>query len=252
MATTTSNRRRSKPADTTTENVTGTEPAPTGSDDTTPAEPAGQTTPTAPAAATGPDPYVMIVVGVLNSKPEGITGPDLVKLSGLQPGAVAKVLAAMEISGAARRQPPTEPDGFERWTRGEGDPSAMNVANLPTHCVCNHCGNQHRRQITVTIGGRRGGGGLNGDGNRRFKKGELEAIVRDFVRHPEHAGHQFSDGDIAKELTARLNRKVHPGAVYVARGNLVTKGELVYANPSDPHDQRVTAPATAPAEPAAA
>lgn len=205
-------------------------------------EPNGQTTPEAPA--TGPDPYVMIVAGQLAGKPDGITGPDLVKLAGLAPGKTAVVLAAMEIAGAAVRVPAEEPDGEDRWILSDPDKvSTVDLSTVPTHCVCK-CGHTHRRQVTVTVSGRRGGTpGTNGDGARRFGKGELERIVRDFVR--DNPGHQFSDTDIARELTQRLDRKVHNGAVYVATNNLVAKGELALANPTDPRDRRVTAPTTA-------
>lgn len=208
--------------------------------------PNGQPTPATEAAATGPDPYVMIVAGQLSGKPDGITGPDLVKLAGLAPGKTALVLAAMEISGAASRVPAETPDGDDRWIMG--DPAmipAADPASVPTHCVCRECGNSHRRHVTVTVTGRRGGGtpGTNGDGNQTFRKGQLQAKVRDFVR--ENPGHVFSDTDIAKELSARLNRVVRNGAVYVAVNKLVADGELALANPSDPKDRRVTAPATA-------
>lgn len=210
--------------------------------DSEPTPPNGQTTPEAPT--TGPDPYVMIVAGQLAGKSDGITGPDLVKLAGLAPGKTAVVLAAMEIAGAAVRVPAEEPDGEDRWILSDPDQvSTVDLSTVPTHCVCK-CGHTHRRQVTVTVSGRRGGTpGTNGDGARRFGKGELERIVRDFVR--DNPGHQFSDTDIARELTQRLDRKVHNGAVYVATNNLVAKGELALANPTDPRDRRVTAPATA-------
>lgn len=221
--------------------TTGTPATPNGSE---PTAPDGQTTPATEAAATGPDPYVMIVAGQLAGKPDGITGPDLVKLAGLAPGKTAQILTAMQMSGAAIRVPTEDPDGDDKWILGEADVSTVDPASVPTHCVCRECGNTHRRQITVTVSGRRGSTpGTNGDGNRRFGKGELETIVRDFVR--ENAGHVFSDTDIARELSQRLNRKIHNGAVYVATNNLVAKGELALANPSNPKDRRVTAPATA-------
>lgn len=221
--------------------TTGTPATPNGSE---PATANGQTTPATEAAATGPDPYVMIVAGQLAGKPDGVTGPDLVKLAGLAPGKTAQILTAMQLSGAAIRVPTEDPDGDDKWIMGEADVSTVDPASVPTHCVCRECGNTHRRQITVTVSGRRGGTpGTNGDGNPRFGKGELEKIVRDFVR--DNPGHHFSDTDIARELSQRLNRKVHNGAVYVATKNLVAKGELALANPTDPRNQRVTAPATA-------
>jgi hypothetical protein len=204
----------------------------------------GQTTPATDAAATGPDPYVMIVAGQMSGKPDGITGPDLVKAAGLAPGKTAVVLAAMEISGAAIRVPAETPDGDDLWILSDTDKMSMvDLASVPTHCVCK-CGHTHRRQITVTVSGRRGGTpGTNGDGNPTFKKGELRAKVRDFVR--ENPGHVFTDSVIAKELGQRLNRHVHPGGVYVAVNKLVADGELALANPTDPRDRRVMAPATA-------
>jgi hypothetical protein len=223
------------------------QPAPDTNDtpaapDSEPTQPNGQTTPQAPA--TGPDPYVMIVAGQLAGKPDGTTGPDLVKLVGLAPGKTAVVLAAMENAGAAVRVPAEEPDGEDRWILNDPDQvSTVDLSTVPTHCVCK-CGHTHRRQVTVTVTGRRGGTpGTNGDGARRFGKGELERTVRDFVR--DNPGHQFSDTDIARELTQRLNRKVHNGAVYVATNNLVAKGELALANPTNPRDRRETAPTAA-------
>lgn len=238
MATTTAKPRRSRgratgatePAATehATTETTATEAAPETNG--TPAAPNGSD-PATGAAATGPDPYVMIVAGQLAGKPDGITGPDLVKLAGLAPGKTAQILTAMQLSGAANRVPTEDPDGDDKWILGEADVSTVDPASVPTHCVCRECGNTHRRQITVTVSGRRGGTpGTNGDGNPRFGKGELEKIVRDFVR--ENPGHHFSDTDIARELSQRLNRKVHNGAVYVATKNLVAKGELALANPS--------------------
>jgi hypothetical protein len=85
--------------------ATGTNGAPAATSGSEPTTANGQTTPATEAAATGPDPYVMIVAGQMSGKPDGITGPDLVKAAGLAPGKTAVVLAAMEISGAAIRVP---------------------------------------------------------------------------------------------------------------------------------------------------
>lgn len=228
-----------------TEASTEAAPETNGTPATSGSEPTTADTPTTPATgAATPDPYVMIVAGQLSGKPDGITGPDLVKLAGLAPGKTAVVLAAMEISGAAIRVPAETPDGEDRWIMG--DPTmipAADLASVPTHCVCK-CGHTHRRQITVAVSGRRGGTpGTNGDGNPTFKKGELREKVRAFVH--ANPGHVFSDSVIAKELSQQLNRHVHPGGVYVAVNKLVADGELALANPSDPRDRRVMAPATA-------
>jgi hypothetical protein len=190
---------------------------------------------------------VVIVAGVLGDQPDdGMTGPDVVNASGLQPGLVAKILAAMEVTGVARRLPPDE-DGTERWVRGEGDLASVDVGNAPTHRTCPTCG--HTRRISVKFGGRRNGGaaeqGFNSDGQRKLRKGELYTLTREFVT--SRPVHVFAAGDIARELGHQEGRTISSGAVQNALDIMLTRGEVRHANPDDPHDRKVTAPSTEPA-----
>jgi hypothetical protein len=195
---------------------------------------------------------VVIVAGVLGDQPDGVTGADVVTASGLQPGLVAKILAAMEVAGAARRLPPDE-DGTERWTRGEADLDGVDVATAPTTRTCPTCG--HTSKISVNVGGRRNGGsgsaepGFNSDGQRKLRKNELRDLVRAFVLG--HPGHMFAAGDIARALGEQEGRTISSGAVGNNVEALLNQGVIVHANPDDPHDRRVTAPATEQASAAA-
>lgn len=208
--------------------------------------------PTSAPPATNTDHLkVVIVAGVLGDQPDGLTGAELVEASGLQPGLVAKILAAMEVADVARRLPPDE-NGTERWVRGEGDLDTVDVANAPTTRTCPTCGTT--RKISVNVGGRRSGNGngepgFNGDGQRKLRKNELRDLVRTFVLG--NPGHMFAAGDIARELGTQEGRTISSGAVGNNVEALLNQGVIVHANPDDPHDRRVTAPATEQASAAA-
>jgi hypothetical protein len=233
--------------------TTGTAPQATGStpqaaDSATPDAPATPTTPDpqpgAPATPATPNLQVMMVAAVLDAYPDGLTGASIVTASGLQPGVVGKVLAAMEATGTARRIPPADPAGVESWARGENaDLSTVDPGRAPTHTVCPAC--QHRRPIVVNVGGARRNGtsnttpGVNGDGAAKFRKNELYGLVRDFIT--TQPGHVFTYGDIARELSQRHGRDISSGAVRNNVDRLLAEGVAVRANPTDPHDTKVTA-----------
>jgi len=204
--------------------------------------------PTSAPPATNTDHLkVVIVAGVLGDQPDdGLTGADVVERSGLQPGLVARILAAMEVADVARRLPPDQ-DGTERWVRGEGQLDAVDVANAPTHRTCPTCG--HTRRISVNVGARRNGGsadpGFNSDGQRKLRKNELRTMVRAFIL--DRPGHMFAAGDLAREIGLQEGRTISSGAVQNNLDTLLTDGAISHANPDDPHDRRVTAPATEPA-----
>jgi hypothetical protein len=233
-------------ADTTTgtaPQATGTGPQP--ADSATPDAPATTGTPArspAPPATPGtPNLQVLMVAAVLDTHPEGITGADVATTSGLQPGVVAKVLAAMEATGTARRIPPDDESGVESWARGQSTELAtVDPEQAPTHTVCPTC--HHRRRIVVNVGGARRNGngdpGVNGDGAAKFRKNELYGLVRDFLT--SQPGHVFAYGDIARELSQRHGRTISSGAVRNNVDRLLAEGVVARANPNDPHDTKVT------------
>lgn len=180
----------------------------------------------APTAGT-PNLQVMMVAAVLDAHPDGITGANLATASGLQPGVVAKVLTAMEATGAARRIPPPDETGVESWARGDNtDLAVVDPAKAPTHTECPTCG--HKRRIVVNVGGARRNGngeaGVNGDGAAKFRKNELYNLVRDFIT--TQPGHVFTHGDIARELSQRHGREISSGAVRNNVDRLLNEGAI--------------------------
>lgn len=239
-------------ADTTDTAPQATDSAPQAADSATPDAPATTDTPdsqpTAPATPGTPNLQVMMVAAVLDAHPDGITGAEVATTSGLQPGVVAKVLAAMEATGTARRILPDEESGVESWARGENtDLGTVDPEQAPTHTVCPTC--HHRRRIVVNVGGARrngnGDSGVNGDGAAKFRKNELYGLVRDFLT--SQPGHVFAYGDIARELSQRHGRTISNGAVRNNVDKLLAEGVAARANPNDPHDTKVTA-ASQPAD----
>jgi hypothetical protein len=238
---------------------TDTAPQATGSaaqaaDSATPDTPATTGTPerrpAAPATPGTPNLQVMMVAAVLDAHPDGIIGADVAATSGLQPGVVAKVLAAMEATGTARRIPPDDQEsGVESWARGQStDLATVDPEQAPTHTVCPTC--HHRRRIVVNVGGARRNGngdpGVNGDGAAKFRKNELFGLVRDFLT--SQPGHVFAYGDIARELSQRHGRTISSGAVRNNVDRLLAEGVVARANPNDLHDTKVTTAASKPAD----
>jgi hypothetical protein len=77
--------------------------------------------------------------------PGGITADAAINESGLSVAMGDTILAAVEVSGAARRLP-TEPDGTELWVPvADADLAKVDPANAPTHTTCPTCG--HVRKI---------------------------------------------------------------------------------------------------------
>lgn len=214
-------------------------------DDTDPAA-TEAATPEAPAptpapAARGTDPKVLLVSTYLEAHPDGITGADLRSAAGLEPAMVAKVLDAMEISGAARRLEPADGGEVERWQRvTEVDLATVDVDSVPTECRC-HCGDVHRRRVVINVGATRAGNGngalgVNRDGNPKLGKGDAERMVLKFVTsRPDQT---FTYGTIARDLASEHGRNMSTGTTRNAQDKLVAKGILVAAS-DDPHERRV-------------
>src|SRR6266536_1183677 len=214
MATTTRRARKTataKPADT---EPTTTEPDPTDISTTEATDP----TPTdpAPAGATGDTPAdapvsgapvsgapvsgapvgsgdhlkIVMVAGILGDHPDGVSASAIVDESGLRAAIVGRVLAAMETAAAAVR------------------------------VVCPTCQRPMPRRNTVSVA-RTGTAapGHNSDGQRTLGKGELENLVRDFLR--ANPGHEFTALTISRELGRSS------GAVGNALAKLVTNGDAL-------------------------
>jgi len=147
---------------------------------------------------------------------------------------LGRVLTAMEYAEAARRV--TADDGTETWVPGEADPATVDLADVPTHAVCPTCG--HRTRLRPATAGRRPVSvpGINGDGQPKLRKGQLRAMVAEFVT--AHPGHEFTAGDIAREL------RRSPGAVQNCLGQLRAAGTIGYA---DADARKVTAKRATPA-----
>lgn len=144
----------------------------------------------------------------------------------------------------ARRIPPADETGVESWARGSNtDLATVDPEQAPTHTVCPTC--HHRRRIVVNVGGTRRNGngdpGINGDGAAKLRKNELYGLVRNFIT--SQPGHVFTYGDIARELSLRHGRTISSGAVRNNVDKLLAEGVAERANPSDPHDMKVTAAA---------
>ncbi len=218
------------PTDTTPDATT--DEAPTDTPDATTDEIPTDTTPDAPvsgapvsAGPRQPDLKVLIMAGVLGGHPDGVSATDAVAESGLAPAVGDTILAAMEVVGAARRLP-VDVDGIELWVRGDGDLSAVDPANAPTHVTCPTCG--HARKVRRPLAtGRRSGGGVravgeaNSDGSQRLAKNGLRSQVEAFMRDLG-PGHDVTPGTVARELGGRSS-----GAVANAMSRLTGDGVLV-------------------------
>lgn len=190
--------------------------------------------PVSGVSAASADLRVLIVAQFLAAHPVGVTVADLASASGLRSVVLGRVLTAMEYADAARRV--TTDDGTETWVAGETDPATVDLADVPTHSVCPTCG--HRARIRPATARRQASApGVNGDGQPKLRKGELRAMVAEFVtaRRP---GHEFTAGDIAREL------RRSPGAVQNCLGQLLAAGTIGYA---DPDARKVTAKQPVPA-----
>jgi hypothetical protein len=134
----------------------------------------------------------------------------------------------MEAAGAAVRKPAAEGDtsGVELWLRGDADLTTVDLSRAILREVCPTCNRPMLRRNTVNVSRTAGPAraGLNGDGQRVLGKNELRDIVRGFLA--EHPGHEFTAGDISKEI----NRS--SGAISNALNKLVISGDAVLACPA--------------------
>ncbi|GAA1025845.1 hypothetical protein GCM10009557_01380 [Virgisporangium ochraceum] len=165
---------------------------------------------------------IVMVAGVLGDHPDGVSAADVADESGLRAAIVGRVLAAMELAGAAVRKPAAEGDetGPELWLRGEADLTTVSLVAVPTWTECPTCG--HRTRVRNGVPVRRGAGGApgqNSDGQPTLGKNGLRTIVRDFLN--AHPGHEFTATTIAKEI----NRS--GGAIRNALDKLHLAGEAV-------------------------
>jgi len=193
--------------------------------------------PVSGAPVGSPDHYkIVMVAGVLGDHPDGVSAAQVADESGLRAGIVGRVLAAMEAAGAAGRTPGDE-SGVELWTRGEADLATVSLAAVPAWAECPTCG--HRTRVRSTVGTRRvsTAPGQNSDGQRTLAKGELETMVREFLR--AHPGHEFNAGTIAREIGRSS------GAVGNALAKLVISGAALLVKDAP---MTYAAPAPAPAE----
>jgi hypothetical protein len=188
---------------------------------------------------------VTLVGEILGEHPDGIPAVDLVTASELQPAVVARVLTAMEATGAAYRK--VADSGTETWYRGGADLAEVNLATAPADSVCPMC---KRGGWRVNVGGtggtrRRNGNGngeprVNADGNTPLRKGELTGMVRDFLS--ARPGKPYSDSDIARELREIHSRpSISSGAVRENLTKMIIDKQVPVelANPTDSHDRRV-------------
>jgi hypothetical protein len=164
---------------------------------------------------------IVMVAGVLGDHPDGVAAATVADESGLRAAIVGRVLAAMEVAGAAARKPADAASDVELWVRGDGDLTMVDLANAETYHECS-CGHRHR--VRTAVGTRRASAapGTNSDGQKKLRKGDLRAIVLDFIN--SRPGHMFTAYDIAREI----NRS--PGAVinnieYFLREGLVGYGD---------------------------
>src|SRR6266511_949400 len=169
---------------------------------------------------------IVMVAGILGDHPDGVSASAIVDESGLRAAIVGRVLAAMETAGAAARKAPGEPadesdpSGVELWVRGDADLTTVDLSAAAGRVVCPTCQRPMPRRNTVSVA-RTGTAapGHNSDGQRTLGKGELENLVRDFLR--ANPGHEFTALTISRELGRSS------GAVGNALAKLVTKGEAL-------------------------
>ncbi|NNJ63210.1 MAG: MarR family transcriptional regulator [Dactylosporangium sp.] len=181
---------------------------------------------------------IAVVAGILGDHPTGVSAADLADESGLRSAIVARVLTAMEIVEAAVRQPATDDNGVDLWLRGAADLATVDLSRATARETCPHCHRpMPRRASTVNV--RRSSGGRpseNSDGQARLHKGELRDMVVEFIN--AHPGHDFSAGDISREIIRS------PGAIQNNLDYLITQGLIKHADDGDPNTRKVTALAT--------
>jgi len=171
---------------------------------------------------------IVMVAGVLGDHPGGVSAATVADESGLRVAIVGRVLAAMEVAGVAVRKPADASD-VELWVRGDGDLTTVDLANAETFHECT-CGHRHR--VRTAVGTRRTASapGANSDGQPKLRKGDLRAMVLEFINN--RPGHVFTAYDIAKELGRS------PGAVINNFEYLLREGLVGYA---DADGKKVTA-----------
>jgi len=216
------------PADATPADATPADEAPADEApaDATPADEAAAPVSGAPVGPRQPDLKVLIMAGVLGGHPDGITADAAINESGLSMAMGDTILAAMEVTGAARRLP-TEADGTELWVPvADADLSKVDPANAPTHTTCPTCG--HTRKIrrpsarrAAATGTGRVTGEVNTDGSAKLAKNGLRNQVEAFMRDLG-TGHDVTPGTVARELGGRSS-----GAVGNAMSRLTAEGVLV-------------------------
>ncbi|WP_130507991.1 MarR family transcriptional regulator [Krasilnikovia cinnamomea] len=168
---------------------------------------------------------IVMVAGVLGDHPDGVTAADVAEESGLRGPVVARVLTAMEVAGAAVRQPGGSDAAPELWVRGDADLSTVDLANAAPYreCVCT-CGHRHRVRTGATVTTRRTGrttGEVNTDGTSKLGKNGLRNQVEAFMRDLG-PGHEVTPGTVGRELGGRSS-----GACLNALGRLSAAGAVV-------------------------
>jgi hypothetical protein len=164
---------------------------------------------------------IIMVAGMLGT--DGVTAAHVAAETGLRTVVVGKVLAAMELAGAAVLTPAADHTQSHTWTRGDGELSAVSLVNTPTNLIeCPEC--HHRFSPARTAAARRIGTapGLNSDGGRVLGKNELRDMVTAFLT--EHPGHEFTPTDISKVI----NRS--SGAISNALAKLVVTSVATITN----------------------
>ncbi|GAA3346595.1 hypothetical protein GCM10020358_58180 [Amorphoplanes nipponensis] len=181
----------------------------------------------APVGPRQPDLKVLIMAGVLGGHPDGITADAAINESGLSVAMGDTILAAMEVTGAARRLP-TEADGTELWVPvADADLTKVDPANAPTHTTCPTCGHTRKirrpsaRRAAATTGTGRTTGEINTDGSAKLAKNGLRNQVEAFMRDLG-TGHDVTPGTVARELGGRSS-----GAVANSMARLTEPGVLV-------------------------
>ena len=169
---------------------------------------------------------VVMVAGILGDHPDGVSAAVVTDQSGLRAPVVARVLAAMEVAGAAVRKPGGSDDAPELWVRGEADLATVDLANAAPYreCVCS-CGHKHRVKTGVTVTARRttgrATGEINTDGSARLAKNGLRNQVEAFMRDLG-PGHDVTPGTVGRELGGRSS-----GACGNAMDKLSATGVLI-------------------------
>jgi hypothetical protein len=199
---------------------------------------------------------IVMVAGILGDYPNGVAAALITELSGLRAPVVARVLMAMEVAGAAVRQPGglNKEDTPDRWVRGEAPLSTVDLANASPYreCTCS-CGHKHRVKngVTVTATARRTGrtgastGEINTDGSEKLGKNGLRNLVEAFMRDLG-TGHEVTPGTVGRELGGRS-----PGACKNALSKLTGFGVVVMTNEA-PEKYALADDAPAPAADVAA